>query len=173
MVEYWDIYDADRIKTQRVHLRGEPIEDGDYHLVVNIWIYNSRGEVLLTQRHPDIPFGLKWACTGGSAIQGEDTLTAAMRETREEIGLQIPPQKMILVSQERRLHSFLDTFVACCDPKDEEIVMQPEEVVDFCWVNEAGYRKMEQKELLHPALKNFFEVYRSKLPKALIHKKGR
>ena len=86
MAEYWDIYDADRQKKRGTHLRGKPLADGDYHLVVNIWVYNSRGQVLLTQRHPDIPFGLKWACTGGSAIAGEDTLTAAVRETREEIG---------------------------------------------------------------------------------------
>ena len=94
MAEYWDIYDADRIKTNRKHLRGEPIADGDYHLVVNIWIYNSQGKVLLTQRHPDIPFPLKWACTGGSARAGEDTLTAAIRETREEIGQILHDRRM-------------------------------------------------------------------------------
>ena len=113
MAEYWDIYDADRIKTNRKHLRGEPIADGDYHLVVNIWIYNSQGKVLLTQRHPDIPFPLKWACTGGSALAGEDTLTAAIRETREEIGLVLSPDELIPAGQERRLHSFLDTFIVC------------------------------------------------------------
>ena len=109
MAEYWDIFDMDRRSTGRQHLRGTPMADGDYHLVVNIWVVNSAGQVLLTQRHPDIPFGLKWACTGGSAITGEDTLTAALRETREEIGLEILPQQMVLVAQERRLHSFLDT----------------------------------------------------------------
>ena len=137
MAEYWDIYDADRIKTNRKHLRGEPIADGDYHLVVNIWIYNSQGKVLLTQRHPDIPFPLKWACTGGSALAGEDTLTAAIRETREEIGLILSPDELIPAGQERRLHSFLDTFIVCRDVLPGEIVMQPEEVVDFCWVNAA------------------------------------
>ena len=81
MAEYWDIFDMDRRSTGRQHLRGTPMADGDYHLVVNIWVVNSAGQVLLTQRHPDIPFGLKWACTGGSAITGEDTLTAALRET--------------------------------------------------------------------------------------------
>ena len=96
MAEYWDIYDADRQKKRGTHLRGKPLADGDYHLVVNIWVYNSRGQVLLTQRHPGIPFGLKWACTGGSAIAGEDTLTAAVRETREEIGLTVQPQELIL-----------------------------------------------------------------------------
>ena len=137
MAEYWDIFDMDRRSTGRQHLRGTPMADGDYHLVVNIWVVNSAGQVLLTQRHPDIPFGLKWACTGGSAITGEDTLTAALRETREEIGLEVLPQQMVPVAQERRLHSFLDTFVVCMDVKDSQIVMQPEEVVDFCWVDEA------------------------------------
>ena len=65
MAEYWDIFDMDRRSTGRQHLRGTPMADGDYHLVVNIWVVNSAGQVLLTQRHPDIPFGLKWACTAG------------------------------------------------------------------------------------------------------------
>ncbi len=165
MAEYWDIYDVDRIKTQRTHLRGEPIEDGDYHLVVNIWIYNSQGKVLLTQRHPQIPFGLKWACTGGSALAGENTLQAAIRETKEEIGIDVEPEELILAGQERRLHSFLDTFVVCKEIQPQQIVMQAEEVVDFCWVDEEEYRAMEQKGLLHPALKNFFEIYRPHIPK--------
>lgn len=133
--------------------------------MVNIWVYNSRGQVLLTQRHPGIPFGLKWACTGGSAIAGEDTLTAAVRETREEIGLTVQPQELILAGQERRLHSFLDTFILCRDVGPEEIVMQPEEVVDFCWVGQSQYRRMEREGLLHPALKNFFTTYREKIPR--------
>lgn len=171
MAEYWDIYDVDRVKKHRTHLRGTPIEDGDYHLVVNIWIYNSEGEILLTQRHPEIPFGLKWACTGGSALAGEDTVQAAIRETKEEIGIDILPEELILVGQERRLHSFLDTFAVYKDITPEQIVMQPEEVVDFCWVNEREYRKIEREECLHPALKNFFEVYRPQIPKHLWKKK--
>lgn len=52
MAEYWDIFDMDRRSTGRQHLRGTPMADGDYHLVVNIWVVNSAGQVLLTQRHP-------------------------------------------------------------------------------------------------------------------------
>ena len=154
MAEYWDIFDMDRRSTGRQHLRGTPMADGDYHLVVNIWVVNSAGQVLLTQRHPDIPFGLKWACTGGSAITGEDTLTAALRETREEIGLEILPQQMVLVAQERRLHSFLDTFVVCMDVKDSQIVMQPEEVVDFCWMKRST-AKWSRTDCCTPRSKTF------------------
>ena len=67
--------------------------------------------------------------------------------------------------QERRLHSFLDTFILCRDVGPEEIVMQPEEVVDFCWVGQSQYRRMEREGLLHPALKNFFTTYREKIPR--------
>ena len=51
MAEYWDIFDMDRRSTGRQHLRGTPMADGDYHLVVNIWVVNSAGQVLLTQHH--------------------------------------------------------------------------------------------------------------------------
>lgn len=163
MSEYWDIYDMNRNKTTRTHLRGEPIPDGDYHLVVQIWVCNSQGKVLMTQRHPDIPFGLKWSCTGGSVLAGEEPLAAAVRETREETGILLHPQELILLGQERRLHSFLDTFVAFRDVSDCEIVMQPEEVVDFRWVNEEEYHEMEAQGILHPALKNFYETYRPML----------
>ncbi len=166
MSEYWDIYDMNRNKTTRTHLRGEPIPDGDYHLVVQIWIYNKEGKVLMTQRHPDIPFGLKWSCTGGSVLAGEEPLAAAVRETREETGILLEPQELILLEQERRLHSFMDTFVVFRDVADSEIVMQPEEVVDFCWVDEEGYRRMEEQGILYPALKNFYETYRPVLQRA-------
>ena len=107
---------------------------------------------------------------GGRMEAGETPRQCALRETREEIGLEVLPQQMVLVAQERRLHSFLDTFVVCMDVKDSQIVMQPEEVVDFCWVDEAQYRKMEQDGLLHPALKNFFTTYRDKLPRTSLKK---
>ena len=159
MTEYWDIYDEERTPLQRQHRRGEPLEDGEYHLLVHIWIYNTDGKVLLTQRHRDISFGSKWACTGGCVIAGEDSLTAALRETKEEIGLTIRPEEMMRVSQIRRLHSFVDTFVVCRDVDDSEITLQPDEVEDFCWVDRKEYKRMEQQKLLHPALRDFFREY--------------
>lgn len=159
MAEYWDIYDEERTLMPKKHQRGEPLADGEYHLLVHIWIYNREGKVLLTQRQRDISFGLKWACTGGCVIAGEDSLTAALREIREEIGLKLHPEEMMPVSQTRKLHSFVDTFVVCRDVQDSEIVLQKEEVEDFCWVDKHQYRKMEREHLLHPGLKNFFCEY--------------
>lgn len=36
--EIWDLYDKDHRLTGKTHKRGEPLEDGEYHLAVLAWI---------------------------------------------------------------------------------------------------------------------------------------
>ena len=81
MTELWDIYDSDRNPTGRVEPRGSLVI-GDYHLVVHIWLMNEKGEILVTQRAQNKPWGLFWETTGGSVLAGETSLQAAVREVR-------------------------------------------------------------------------------------------
>ena len=37
MAEFWDIYDAERRLTGKLHRRGDTLPEGEYHLVVHIW----------------------------------------------------------------------------------------------------------------------------------------
>lgn len=85
--EQWDVYTIDREPTGRTHRRGDPMANGDYHLVVHVWVQNENGEFLLTRRAPNKGFPLLWEATGGSALAGDDSLTAALREMQEETGL--------------------------------------------------------------------------------------
>ncbi len=88
MAELWDVYDKNRNKTGRTHLRGTPLGDGEYHLVIHVWVRDRDGRFLLTRRAPDkFPFPDCWECTGGSALAGETSEEAALRETYEETGL--------------------------------------------------------------------------------------
>ena len=98
-IEIWDLYDKQRHLMGRDHIQGEEIPQGYYHLVVHVWIKNRNGEYLISQRSSDRPMHpLKWECTGGSALKGEDSLTAALRETKEEIGLTLSPNAGKIVS---------------------------------------------------------------------------
>ena len=55
------------------------LSPGYYHLVVHVWIRNRKGEYLISQRSADRPMHpLKWECVGGSALKGEDSLSAAL-----------------------------------------------------------------------------------------------
>ena len=92
-MEIWDLYNERRELTGRDQIRGEEIPEGCYHLVVHVWIRNSRGEYLISQRSADRPtFPLKWECVGGSVLKGESSLEGALRETKEEVGLSLPPE---------------------------------------------------------------------------------
>lgn len=88
--EIWDLYNERRELTGTEQVRGEKIPEGCYHLVVHVWIRNSSGEYLISQRSEDRPTDpLMWECVGGSALKGEDSLTAALRETEEEVGIRL------------------------------------------------------------------------------------
>ncbi len=93
MAEFWDVRDAHGVKLGRLHERGTPMREGEYHLSVTVWIANSRGEFLISKRAPAKNSPNMWEPTGGGALAGEESLDAALRETKEELGLTLDPAK--------------------------------------------------------------------------------
>lgn len=51
-MELWDVYTVDREKTGRTWQRGNRLENGDYHLVIHVCIFNKDGQMLIQQRQP-------------------------------------------------------------------------------------------------------------------------
>ena len=84
-MELFDLYTAEREKTDRKMVRGEPTPEGFYRLVVHVCIFDAQGRMLIQQRQP---FKRGWSnlwdiTVGGSAIAGDSSRSAAERETRE------------------------------------------------------------------------------------------
>ena len=132
MPEIWDVYDEHRNKKPYTHTRGVPLQPGDYHLVVEIWTFTPDGQLLLTKRHPDKPFGGMWECTGGSAVMGEDSLTAACRELHEETGLDLSraiPTLLTTVTQHHN-QTIYDLYAVRLDFSPEDVLLQDGETVD-------------------------------------------
>ena len=48
--EIWDLYNEKRELIGKDHVRGEQLPIDGYHLVVHVWIRNSKGEYLISQR---------------------------------------------------------------------------------------------------------------------------
>lgn len=87
-METWDVYDKDRNLTGKQMNRGNAFEQGAYHLVIHVCLFNQLGEMLIQQRQPDKEdWKNMWDFTvGGSAIASETSQQAAEREVKEEIG---------------------------------------------------------------------------------------
>ncbi|MBE6617479.1 MAG: NUDIX domain-containing protein [Ruminococcaceae bacterium] len=148
--EIWDVYDEHRQKTGRLHRRGDPMPKGDYHLVVHIWLLNSRGEFLLTKRAPTKGFPGMWECTGGSALAGDDSLTAALREMEEETGLSLDPTCGKCVLNHGCADNFCDIWVFRQDFDLSEVILQPGETVDAKYATKAEIYRMHRDGELVP-----------------------
>ncbi|MBR6753881.1 MAG: NUDIX domain-containing protein, partial [Clostridia bacterium] len=88
-MEIWDAYLQDGTKAGMDLVRGEPVPEGLYHLVSEVLVRHEEGDYLLMQRSfekPNYP-GFWEATAGGSALKGEEALSCAIRETREETGI--------------------------------------------------------------------------------------
>ena len=148
-VELWDIYDENRQLVGRTHQRGLDLKPGDYHLVVHIWLQGSNGDFLITKRAPEKTFPNMWECTGGSAVAGDDSITAALREVKEETGLDFIPEQATLVHTYSGEEFFCDVWSFVGDFGLEQIVLQPGETVDARFVKrDEILRMMEAGEFL-------------------------
>lgn len=88
-MEKWDAYDRHLNKIDNLTLlRGDVIPEGVFHLVCDIIVKHTDGTYLLMQRDHMKHLGRMWEATaGGSALQGEDPITCAIRELKEETGI--------------------------------------------------------------------------------------
>ncbi len=88
-MEVWDAYDKEFNRIENMSLiRGESIPEGVFHLVCEVIVKHTDGSYLLMQRDRRKHFGGMWEATaGGSALQGEEPLVCAVRELREETGI--------------------------------------------------------------------------------------
>ena len=142
-MEIFDLYTADREKTERTMVRGDPVPEGYYRLVVHVCIFDPDGRMLIQQRQP---FKEGWSnlwdvTVGGSAISGDNSRTAAERETREELGLAIDLSHVRPSLTIHWEHGF-DDFYILTQPVDlDTLHLQYEEVQAVRWAS--------KEEILH------------------------
>jgi len=149
-LEYWDLFDRNGNSLKRTGIRGLT-KAGEYHIVVNIWIKNDEDKIILTKRHPDKPWPGKWECTGGSVLAGEDSISGAIREVKEETGFDIRKVKLIERIIRDEYPDFMDVYLCTDKVSIEKAILQEGEVTDIKWFTKDEIRSMaEAKELAEP-----------------------
>ena len=151
-MEYWDLYNKNKEKLNKIHKRGDPIPSGEYFLAVNVWIINDKNEMILTKRHPDKFWPLKWECTGGAVISGEDSYTGAIREVEEEIGIKLKTKGEIIETIVLKEY-IKDIYVFRENIDIKETKLEKGSVIDIKWVTIEEFEKMEKNgEIAEPIL---------------------
>ena len=142
--EMIDLYTVDRVPTGETAYRGDPLPDGRYRLVIHVLIFNSRGELLIQHRAPEI---VRWpdywdVSVGGGAMAGDTSMQAAARETMEELGLAIDFSAIRPMITVNFTEGFDDFYVLTHDVALEDLRLQTEEVSEAKWASLAEIEEM-------------------------------
>ena len=159
--ELWDVMDENRHPTGRTHPRGVPLPAGDYHLVVLVLLQNDNGEFLITRRAPNKGYPNMWEFTGGSALAGDDSLHAALREAKEETGIALDPACGHIVATEQWSDSFCDIWLFRQNFDVSSVILQEGETTAAKAASRERIIQMERAGEFVPftaALKRVFEI---------------
>ena len=163
--EKWDILNAEGAPTGRTMIRGRVnLRPGEYHLVVHIWIVSSDGRFLVQRRadNKKLMPG-EWAATGGAAVAGESSYTAANRELFEELGIPSNRHTLKKLTRFKRRNSLLDVWLINTDISTERLRLQASEVAEAKWVSRDEFIRMIEIGEYHNYGKEYFDTVFSKI----------
>ena len=155
-MEFNDIYDRERRPTGRVHKRGTPWKSGEYGLVVCVWVYDGKGNILLTRRAKGKSYAGTWENSGGAAKAGETSLAAIVRELFEETGIQASEEEFELLTSVREKNIFYDHYCLRRDTPLAQIRLLPGETDDAKWVTfDEIHRMIEARQICNIIAEQF------------------
>lgn len=161
-MEYFDIVDengnptGEKVEREKAHALGIP------HRTAHVWLYriqNDKVQLLLQKRslNKDSFPGQYDISTAGHIPAGSSFLESAIREAKEELGLVLEKEKMIVLGDRKNIsnsifhhHPFHDNeytrvYLYYCDFEVNQFIIQKEEIESLKW---------EDFALIYKAVKN-------------------
>ena len=162
--EIWDLYNEKKEIIGKDHVRGEQLPIDGYHLVVHVWIRNSKGKYLISQRSVNRPtYPLMWECVGGSVVKGEDSLQGAIREAKEEVGVDLEPDKgQVLFTKVRKIiegkiiNDIVDVWLFDYDGVVDLNNATTDEVAQVAWMDREQIKELFEQKMFVGTLEYFF-----------------
>ena len=136
-IEYLDVLDENGKKTGKIKTKEQIIKDRDFYRIVNLWIINPKTKNVLIQKRSENKeiSPNKWDLTAGGHVKaGENSLEAIIRETREELGIDISKDKILKafeVKYDKEKRNFVDVYILEKDVNINKVTLQKNEVADI------------------------------------------
>ena len=143
-MELLDVYNAQHEPTGRTVARGDEVREGEHLLAVHTLVLNSRNELLIQKRSlcKDRYPGCWDLSAGGFVQSGEDSAAAAVRELREETGLEAPVSELRFLFTEPFSYLLDDFYLLRSNAAIESLQLQEEEVDEAKWASQQEVEAM-------------------------------
>ena len=134
-MEIVERFDNKRLPLNKQVERYSPAQ-GEYEEVTHLWIMNDKGEFLMQKRSMQKRvYPGKWSVTGGAVDAGESTIDGMYRECKEELGIDLNPDKVELMLTVKRRNVFIDIFLDRENFDLSDLKLQAEEVDKAEWLS--------------------------------------
>ncbi|MBP3431906.1 MAG: NUDIX domain-containing protein [Clostridia bacterium] len=132
---------------------------GVFHKTVLIWMKNDEGMILVQKRSKNkkqAP-GLWDTSSAGHVPAGETCLQTCVRETREELGIDVQESDFLLLgkSVENDSWEIAHTYLLKNNTKLEDLKIQKEEVDEVKWLNYEEFVELLHSEKFHDHGNNY------------------
>lgn len=157
-MEFFDVLDSNGHFTGQRKARVEVHRDGDWHRSVHVWLCNEHGELLLQKRAPDKDSNPNlWDVSAAGHISAGDTsLRAALRETREELGIDVEEthlQFLFTVTQSAQYpdlsfldNEFQDVYLVHTTLPLDQFSFQQEEVSELRYISLPALQQLVEQQ---------------------------
>jgi isopentenyl-diphosphate delta-isomerase len=139
----------------------------DITRVSALWVYNSKKEVLIAQRALTKRFspGLWGPAAAGTVEEGETYLSNILKETQEELGIELKESDLVVASHElqKSEHTYYrQFFMAKLDLPIEAFTIQKSEVESLRWIaSEELYEWLEKSpEQFSPSFRTYCQEFK-------------
>ena len=141
-MELVDIYKNKHEKLNYEKERKE-LEEGEYRLSTFIWVINDNDEILLQQRLATTKkMPNMWGTTAGGVKSGETSLEGAIRELKEELGIDAKKEELEFIGSNKRISDFVEVWLCKKNISESELTLNPDEVQAAKWVTVEEFEKM-------------------------------
>ena len=149
-MELLDVYDINKNKTGKVVEReNKQLNPGEFFLAVEVLFINNEKKILIGKRSENKKlYPGMWEMNGGGCQSGETSLEALVREIKEELGIEIDPNKAVLLKTIRNDIRFKDIWTYNLNVDLKNIKFQEEEVTDAKWVDFEEFKQLLQSDEL-------------------------
>lgn len=125
-MEFLSIYDNNKQKTPKKIQRGVKPKENEHILITIIIIENNDNKYLVQKTSKEK--GNDYAFTGGHVTYNETSENAIIREVKEELGIDIPKERIKYVTDIEFGIPFMDIYYLKDDIKLKDLTLQEEEV---------------------------------------------
>lgn len=109
------------------------IEQGKYYMIMLVIIENDNNEYLMQKTSKEK--GSVYALTGGHVAYGDDGLKTCIKETKEELGIELNNEDISYLGLIKGKSVLVSVYFTKKDINTDKLKLQETEVESVCWMN--------------------------------------